>query len=77
LTFQGQEYPFRIDGLSVGDVGISSPDAIGSVYNLTKLEDFSCNYAAASACAALAGGGSVATMQNQNRVVIDLSAAGA
>jgi hypothetical protein len=58
-------------------VGISSADAIGSVYNLTKLGDFSGNYAAASACAALAGGGRVATMQNQNGVVIGLSAAGA
>jgi hypothetical protein len=73
LTFQGKEYPFRVDGLSAGDVGISSADATGNVYNLTKLEDFNGNYAAVSAGAALAGGGSIATMRNQHGVVIDLT----
>ena len=72
VTFQGQEYPCRVDGLSVGEVGISSTDAIGNVYHLTNLEDFSGNYMAVSAGGALAGGGGVATMRNQDGVVIDL-----
>ena len=41
VTFQGKEYPCRIDGLAVGEVGISSADAVGNVYHLTNLEDFS------------------------------------
>ena len=65
--------PFRIDGLSVGDVGISSADAIGNVYHLTNIEDFSDHYLAVSAGALLAGGGDVATMRNQHGVVIDLT----
>jgi hypothetical protein len=62
LTFQGKEYPFRIEEISVGDMGISRAEATGNVYNLTKIEDFSGNYAAARA-----------TMWNQHGVVIDLT----
>jgi len=73
VTFQGQEYPCRVDGLSVGEVGISSAEAIGNVYNLTNIEDFSGDYTAVSAGGALAGGGDIATMRNQNGVVIHLT----
>jgi hypothetical protein len=62
LTFQGKEYPFRIEEISVGDTGISRAEATGNVYNLTKIEDFSGNYAAARAI-----------MWNQHGVVIDLT----
>ena len=73
LTFQGKAYPFRVEELSVGDIGISRVEATGNVYHLTKLEDFSGHYAAASASAAIAEGHGVATMRNQHGVVIDLT----
>lgn len=73
LTFQGKAYPFRIEGISVGDMGISRAEATGNVYNLTKIEDFSGDYVAASASAAIAGGSGIATMRNQRGVVIDLA----
>jgi len=73
VTFRGKEYACRIDGLSVGGAGISSADAIGNVYHLTNIEDFSGHYLAVSAGALLAGGGDVATMRNQHGVVIDLT----
>jgi hypothetical protein len=73
LTFQGKTYPFRIEEISVGDIGISRAEATGNVYHLTKIEDFSGNYAAASASAAVAEGSGVATMRNQHGVVIDLT----
>jgi hypothetical protein len=75
ITFQGKEYPCRIDGLSVGEAGISSADAVGNVYHLTDIEDFSGTYMTVSTGAVLAGGGDVATMRNQRGVVIDLTAA--
>src|SRR2546430_14885505 len=56
LTFQGKAYPFRVEELSVGDIGISRAEATGNVYHLTKLEDFSGDYAAASTSAAIAEG---------------------
>jgi hypothetical protein len=73
LAFQGKAYPFRIEEISVGDIGISRAESTGNVYHLTKIEDFSGNYAAASASAAIAEGSGVATMRNQHGVVIDLT----
>jgi len=72
LTYQGKEHPFSIDGLSVVDVGISKAEANGTVYNLTKLEDFNGTYTGVTAGATVAGGGGAATVRNQNGVVIDL-----
>ncbi len=74
LTYQVKEYRFKINGLSVIDVGISKVDANGEVFNLKKLEDFNGTYTTASAEATLAGGAGVITMKNQNGVTIKLSA---
>jgi outer membrane immunogenic protein len=74
LTFQGHAYSFRVEKLSVGDIGISKAEATGNVYHLTKIDDFSGDYVAASASAAIAGGSGIATMRNQHGVVIDLTA---
>lgn len=74
LSYHGKEHAFSVDGLSVADVGISAVTANGNVYHLKKLEDFDGLYTAASAGAAVGGGGGVATMKNQNGVVINLHA---
>jgi hypothetical protein len=74
LTFQGQAYPFRVEELSVGDMGISKAEATGNVYHLTRIEDFGGDYVAAGASAAIGGGHGIATMRNQHGVVIDLTA---
>jgi outer membrane immunogenic protein len=74
LTFQGHAYPFRVEALSVGEMGVSKAEATGNVYHLTTIEDFSGEYVAASAGAAIAGGRGIATMRNQHGVVIDLTA---
>jgi hypothetical protein len=73
LTFQGKEYPFRVEELSVGDMGISRAEATGNVYNLTKIEDFSGAYVAASTSASITRGSGVATMRNRHGVVTDLT----
>jgi hypothetical protein len=71
LTYQGQQYQYRMNGLSVLDVGASSVTGSGTVRNLYKVADFSGNYVAATAGATVAGGGSVTSLRNQNGVVID------
>ena len=71
LTFQGQQYPFRVSGLSVVDVGVTRSTGSGTVRNLRRLADFNGNYVSISAGATLAGGGSVTSLRNQNGVVID------
>ncbi len=74
LTYKGERHPFSVDGLSVGDVGVSSVTATGSVYHLKHLEDFSGQYTAVSAGASVGGGGGVGSMRNANGVVINLKA---
>ena len=71
LTYHGQQYAFKLEGLSVVDVGVTRVSGSGTVHNLNKLTDFNGNYVAASAGAALGGGGSIGTLRNQNGVVID------
>ena len=44
------------------------------MYNLKNLEDFNGNYTAVSTGAAVAGGGGVGTMKNQNGVKLNLKA---
>jgi hypothetical protein len=72
LTFQGKEYPFKVSGLSVVDVGITKATSSGKVFNLKKLEDFNGNYTAGSAEGTVAGGAGVLKMKNQNGVEIEL-----
>src|ERR1700742_2114204 len=48
LTYQGRQYPFRLNGLSVLDVGASSVTGSGTVHNLHKIADFSGNYVSAT-----------------------------
>ncbi|HXJ80308.1 MAG TPA: DUF1134 domain-containing protein [Candidatus Methylomirabilis sp.] len=73
LTYQGKKYPVKVEGLSVGEVGINRASARGSVFELKKLEDFSGNYAAGGAEGTVGGGAGAAIMKNQNGVVIHLT----
>lgn len=72
LSFQGQKYAFSVNGLSVADLGISTVTAAGEVFNLSKVEDFSGNYAAGEAGIAIAGGPSDVIMKNEHGVVLRL-----
>jgi hypothetical protein len=72
LTFKGKQYPFKVEGLSVGDVGITKAEATGNVNNLKKLEDFSGKYLSAAAAATVGLGAGATAMQNDKGVVIYL-----
>ncbi|HEX9272475.1 MAG TPA: DUF1134 domain-containing protein [Candidatus Binatia bacterium] len=74
LTYQGKEYPFSVSGLSAGNIGASSAELSGQVFNLKNLDDFNGNYTSAGAGATVAGGGGGATMKNQNGVVMNVVA---
>ena len=71
LTYRGQQYSFKLSGLSVVDVGVTRATGTGTVRNLRNLADFNGNYVSLAAGATVAGGGSVSTLRNQNGVVID------
>ena len=73
LTYQGQQYPFSVEGLAVGGtVGGASVTASGNVFNLKSLDDFNGNYTAAAAGITVGGGAEGTAMQNQKSVVIKL-----
>ena len=73
LTFQGKDYPFDVKGLSVVDLGVSKVTAVGEVFNLKKLSDFSGNYVAGQAGAAMGAGANAVIMKNQTGVVMKLT----
>jgi hypothetical protein len=75
LTYKGKKYPVKVEGLSVGEVGINRATASGKVYDLKKLEDFSGNFTAGGAGATVGGGAGATIMRNQNGVVIELVSA--
>jgi hypothetical protein len=70
LTYNNEKYLFTVDGLSVVDVGVADIKGAGEVFNLKSPEAFAGNYVSAGAGATLAGGGSVAVLENQNGVII-------
>ena len=53
LTFQNENHPFKVGGLSLVGIGGSSVDAEGTVFNLEKLEDFTGAWAEVSGAAVL------------------------
>jgi len=72
LALKGKNYPFKVEGLSVGDVGITKAEAEGKVYNLKKLEDFNGTYVSAAAEATVGVGAGASAMKNEKGVVIHL-----
>jgi hypothetical protein len=72
LTYKGKKYPFKVEGLSVGDIGITKAEATGKVNNLKKLDDFSGKYLSAAAEATVGLGAGAVAMQNDKGVVVYL-----
>jgi hypothetical protein len=44
LSYKGETRRFSIGGLGVGGIGLSRMEAVGEVYNLSKLSDFPGGY---------------------------------
>ena len=55
LTYKGKEYPISVKGVSVGDVGVTSIQASGKVFDLKSLRDFDGNYTTVDAGVTAAG----------------------
>jgi hypothetical protein len=75
LYFRGRSYPFKLGGLGIGGIGISTLDGAGGVYNLHRLEDFNGVYGQARTGWAVGeqGRGQM-WLQNPNGVYLHLSA---
>jgi hypothetical protein len=73
LKFKGKEYKFKLNGLSVVDLGVSNVSATGEVYHLRHLSDFAGTYNAASAGIAIAAGVGASYLENQHDVVLKIT----
>ncbi|HYX20763.1 MAG TPA: hypothetical protein VFA98_07960 [Thermoanaerobaculia bacterium] len=73
LTYMGKSYRVKVDGLTVGEVGMTNAKAKGNVYNLKKLEDFTGVYAAGGAGATAGKGRGAGALTNANGVSILLT----
>jgi len=76
LTYKGKNYPVKVNGLSVGKVGITSSSAYGEVFNLKHLQDFNGHYnvgAAGTRGVTLGAGRSGTLMSNHAGVIVRVS----
>jgi len=77
LTYKGKDYPVKVNGLSVGKVGMTGSSAYGEVFNLKHLQDFNGHYnvgAAGTRGVTIAKGKASTLMSNQAGVIVRLSA---
>jgi len=72
LTYKGKTHKFKVDGLSVGEVGVTKASAKGNVYDLKNLADFDGVYAAAAAAAAAGKGVGVTVVTNDKGVQLSI-----
>ena len=76
LTYKGKNYPVKVNGLSVGKVGVTGSSAYGEVFNLKHLHDFNGHYnvgAAGTRGVTLGSGKSGTLMSNQAGVIVRIS----
>lgn len=77
LTYKGKDYPVKVQGLSVGKVGMTSVSVTGEVFNLKHLRDFDGHYnygGSGMRGVTLASGRTGTLMSNQAGVIIRMSA---
>ena len=77
LTYKGKDYPVKVNGLSIGKVGMTGVSAIGEVFNLKHLQDFNGHYnvgAQGTRGVTIAKGKAGTLMTNQAGVIVRLAA---
>ena len=72
LHFHGTTYPFKIGGLSVGDIGVSKVKGAGHVYHMTSVAQFPGNYTKLDASATLGAGKGAIQLKNEHGVVLEV-----
>ena len=77
LTYKGKDYPVKVNGLSIGKVGMTGISAYGEVFNLKHLQDFNGHYnvgAAGTRGVTIVKGKTGTLMSNQAGVIVRVSA---
>ena len=75
LFFDGKQYPFGLGAAGIGGIGLSTVEATGDVYNLTRVDQFPGTYGQARYGFALGteSGGDL-WLQNEQGVILHLKA---
>jgi len=77
LSYKGKDYPVKVNGLSIGKVGMTGVSAVGEVFNLKHLQDFNGHYnvgAEGTRGITIAKGKAGTLMSNQAGVIVRLAA---
>jgi len=77
LTYKGKDYSVKVNGLSIGKVGMTGVSAIGEVFNLKHLQDFNGHYnvgAEGTRGVTIVKGKAGTLMSNQAGVIVRLAA---
>jgi hypothetical protein len=77
LSYKGKDYPVKVNGLSVGKVGMTGSSAYGEIFNLKHLQDFNGHYnvgAQGTRGVTIAKGKASTLMTNQAGVIVRLAA---
>ena len=77
LTYKGKNYPVKVNGFSVGKVGVTGSSAYGEIFNLKHLQDFNGHYnvGGAGTRGVTLGSGKAGTLMSNQSGVIDRLAA--
>ena len=73
LVCHGRPYRLSVGGIGLGSLGVAAADLAGTAANVHNPANVAGTYGAAGAGVTFVGGGQVATLQNQNGVVLHLS----
>lgn len=72
LQFGDKTYPFKIGGMSFGDIGVSHVRGFGRVFNLPRAEAFAGTYTRVGASATLVNGSGLLRLRNKEGVILEL-----
>ncbi len=73
LMFHGKTYPFKLGGISIGDIGASKVKGMGEVYDLTQVSDFAGTYTKLDASATAGKGSGSLRLKNEHGVTLEIS----
>jgi hypothetical protein len=69
LHFNGKDYKFKMSGVSVGGIGVTKVDAVGTIYNLYDIKDFPGTYSGMGVGAAAVKGAGASSWENKGVIV--------
>jgi hypothetical protein len=72
LHFGGVDYKFKLSGQSLGGVGVTKVDAVGTVYNLNDVQDFAGTFTGMGVGAVAVKGAGASNWENSKGVVIKM-----